>query len=41
MRFLRVLLLIMVACLLLPGKAIAFCGFYVAQADAELYNQAS
>ncbi|MBC6419147.1 MAG: DUF2330 domain-containing protein [Prochloron sp. SP5CPC1] len=41
MRFLRVLLLIMVACLLLPGKAIAFCGFYVATADAQLYNQAS
>lgn len=29
------------ALLCAPGEADAFCGFYVAKADAELYNQAS
>jgi hypothetical protein len=44
MKFLRVLFGLIVACLLgllIVPNAWAFCGFYVAKADASLYNQAS
>ena len=44
MRFFSVLLgflIAIVVCLGFGGQAEAFCGFYVAQADADLYNQAS
>ena len=30
-----------VASMLMPGSAMAFCGFYVAKADTDLYNSAS
>lgn len=38
---LTVLLVVSVACLLIAPTAWAFCGFYVAKADSQLYNQAS
>ncbi|NJR52847.1 MAG: DUF2330 domain-containing protein [Leptolyngbyaceae cyanobacterium CSU_1_3] len=44
MRFLRVLttlLIVCLSCFVFVPKAWAFCGFYVAKADAKLYNQAS
>ncbi len=44
MRFVSVflgLIIAIIACLGFGGAAEAFCGFYVAQADADLYNQAS
>lgn len=41
LRILLTLLLACVACLVVVPKAWAFCGFYVAKADAKLYNQAS
>ncbi|HEY9642500.1 MAG TPA: DUF2330 domain-containing protein [Coleofasciculaceae cyanobacterium] len=44
MKFLRILFLSTVVCLtsfLIATEAWAFCGFYVAKADAKLYNQAS
>ncbi len=44
MKFVSVLLgliIAIIACLGFGGAAEAFCGFYVAQADADLYNQAS
>ncbi|HEY9906268.1 MAG TPA: DUF2330 domain-containing protein [Thermosynechococcaceae cyanobacterium] len=41
LRFLFASLLVCVACLIFAPKAWAFCGFYVAKADAKLYNQAS
>lgn len=44
MKPLRILLALVItcfACLILAPKAWAFCGFYVAKADAKLYNQAS
>src|SRR4029079_287205 len=31
----------LLACLLVPQTAHAFCGFYVAKADTKLFNQAS
>ncbi|CAN1208771.1 DUF2330 domain-containing protein [Tumidithrix helvetica PCC 7403] len=44
MKLLRILLSFALVCLLLFGSpiaAFAFCGFYVAKADASLYNKAS
>ncbi|HTL89827.1 MAG TPA: DUF2330 domain-containing protein, partial [Leptolyngbya sp.] len=44
MRLLRILCTVLIVCLsgfILAPKAWAFCGFYVAKADAKLYNQAS
>ncbi|NJO40484.1 MAG: DUF2330 domain-containing protein [Cyanobacteria bacterium RU_5_0] len=47
MNFLRILIrflwvgLVCLACFWIAPKAWAFCGFYVAKADASLYNQAS
>ncbi len=41
LRILLTLLLTCFACLIVAPKAWAFCGFYVAKADAKLYNQAS
>ncbi|HBL60050.1 MAG TPA: DUF2330 domain-containing protein, partial [Cyanobacteria bacterium UBA8803] len=44
MRLFRIaiaLLLAVVAVMCFAPKALAFCGFYVAKADAKLYNQAS
>lgn len=40
-RILTVLLLACLACFVVVPEAWAFCGFYVAKADAKLYNQAS
>jgi hypothetical protein len=40
-RLLTTFLLISLSCLLFVPDALAFCGFYVAKADASLYNQAS
>jgi hypothetical protein len=40
-RFFIVFVLIIIALIIFPGSAWAFCGFYVAKADANLYNQAS
>jgi len=41
LRILLTLLLTCFACLVVVPEAWAFCGFYVAKADAKLYNQAS
>jgi hypothetical protein len=44
MKLLRVIILSLVLCLAslaIAGNVQAFCGFYVAKADAKLYNQAS
>lgn len=41
LRILLTLLLACFACLIFVPNAWAFCGFYVAKADAKLYNQAS
>ncbi|MGI0489432.1 DUF2330 domain-containing protein [Pantanalinema rosaneae CENA516] len=41
LRILIVLVITWIACLILAPNAWAFCGFYVAKADAKLYNQAS
>ncbi len=41
LRILIPLLVISLACFLFAPAAWAFCGFYVAKADAKLYNQAS
>ncbi len=44
MKFLKILatvLLICLICFVIAPQAWAFCGFYVAKADAKLYNQAS
>jgi hypothetical protein len=40
-RIFSVLLIICLSCFIFVPKAWAFCGFYVAKADAKLYNQAS
>ncbi len=40
-RILIALLFTCLACLVVAPRAWAFCGFYVAKADAKLYNQAS
>lgn len=40
-KYLKGLLISLVSLLLLTQPAFAFCGFYVAKADTELYNQAS
>ncbi len=37
----RILVLFLLGCLLAPEPAQAFCGFYVARADARLFNRAS
>ncbi|KAM3092904.1 hypothetical protein ACKFKG_20990 [Phormidesmis sp. 146-35] len=34
-------LIVCLSCFIFVPKAWAFCGFYVAKADAKLYNQAS
>ena len=41
LRLLTAFLLVCLITFLFPAKAWAFCGFYVAKADANLYNQAS
>ncbi|NJP10848.1 MAG: DUF2330 domain-containing protein [Leptolyngbyaceae cyanobacterium RU_5_1] len=41
LRILTISLLIFTASLLIAAQAWAFCGFYVAKADAKLYNKAS
>ncbi|WP_390883181.1 DUF2330 domain-containing protein [Kovacikia minuta] len=41
LKLLLTCLLTCIACLIIAPKAWAFCGFYVAKADAKLYNQAS
>jgi hypothetical protein len=41
LRILITCLLVCIACLVFAPEAWAFCGFYVAKADAKLYNQAS
>ncbi|HEY9616512.1 MAG TPA: DUF2330 domain-containing protein [Microcoleaceae cyanobacterium] len=41
LRILLAVVLACFACLIIAPKAWAFCGFYVAKADAKLYNQAS
>jgi hypothetical protein len=44
MKLIRILiagLIACITCLIIVPKAWAFCGFYVAKADAKLYNQAS
>jgi hypothetical protein len=44
MKLIRVLIggvIALIACFVIVPKAWAFCGFYVAKADAKLYNQAS
>jgi hypothetical protein len=44
MRFFRIFsafLIVCLSCFIFVPKAWAFCGFYVAKADAKLYNQAS
>lgn len=41
LKYLKGLLISLVSLLLLSQPAWAFCGFYVAKADTELYNQAS
>ena len=41
LRYLKGLFISFIGLLLLTQPAWAFCGFYVAKADTELYNQAS
>jgi hypothetical protein len=41
LKLLLACLFVCIACLIVAPKAWAFCGFYVAKADAKLYNQAS
>ncbi len=41
MNRIRFLLTLLLALLLAPSAAYAFCGFYVAQGDAKIYNQSS
>lgn len=40
-RILGIVLIVCLSCFIFVPKAWAFCGFYVAKADAKLYNQAS
>ena len=40
-KFWKIITVLLIVLCCFPSSALAFCGFYVAKADSNLYNQAS